>query len=226
MNTNILKIAHLFKIQHCICVLSTCIFPNNVQYPITEEMIHDGPPHDSNYAYAYAKRMVDIHCKIYREQYNRNYRCIIPTNIYGPNDNFSIKDGHAIASLIHKCFKAKQNNFPLCVYGDGTPVRQFIYSEDVARIILQIISTEYPHNIITTVNTEQTITEVVNTIMHEFDYHNVYYNNIPIDNGQLRKTASAEKLKEFWPEFKPTDFKTGVQKTVQWFLDHYPNIRC
>ena len=73
-------------------------------------MLHNGPPHNSNDAYAYAKRMLEIHSKVYREQYNDNFICIIPTNIYGPNDNYHLEAGHVIPSLIHRCYISKQKN--------------------------------------------------------------------------------------------------------------------
>ena len=73
-------------------------------------MLHDGPPHSSNDAYAYAKRMLEVHSRAYQEQYGDNFICVIPTNIYGPNDNFHLKDSHVIQGLIHKCYLAKQKN--------------------------------------------------------------------------------------------------------------------
>ena len=87
INNNVLKCCHDFKVKKLISCLSTCIFPDNTTYPINEGMLHNGPPHHSNDAYAYAKRMLEIHSKSYQEQYNDNFICIIPTNIYGPNDN-------------------------------------------------------------------------------------------------------------------------------------------
>ena len=115
-----------------IAILSTCIFPDKTNYPINEKMLHDGPPHKSNEEYAYAKRILQIHCNAYNKQYNRNYICVIPTNIYGKFDNFSIDHGHVIPSLIHKAYLAKKNNITLIVNGTGTALRQFIYSEDLA----------------------------------------------------------------------------------------------
>ena len=74
--------------------MSTCVFPDEVEYPLTENKIHLGEPHHSNYPYAYAKRMVDVQSRAYKEQYGLNYVSVIPTNIYGPNDNFDLHQGH------------------------------------------------------------------------------------------------------------------------------------
>ena len=89
MNFNVVKCSYEIGVEKLICMLSTCIFPDSTTYPINENMLHDGPPHFSNDAYSYAKRMMEVHCKAYNENYNTNYSCIIPTNIYGSNDNIS-----------------------------------------------------------------------------------------------------------------------------------------
>lgn len=97
-------------------------------------MIHNGPPHPSNEGYAYAKRMIDVLNRCYYDQYNLTYTSIIPTNVYGPNDNFSIEDGHVIPGLIHKCYLAMKNNADFTIWGSGTPLRQFIHSDDLAAL--------------------------------------------------------------------------------------------
>ena len=94
MNMNVLRSAHRCNIQRVISCLSTCIFPDKTTYPINETMLHYGPPHSSNDAYAYAKRMLEIQSKAYQENFGRDYICVIPTNIYGPYDNFHLEDGH------------------------------------------------------------------------------------------------------------------------------------
>ena len=104
INMNVLKCCHKYRVKKVVSCLSTCIFPDKTSYPINEKMLHNGPPHHSNDAYAYAKRMLEVQSKAYREQYGCNFVCVIPTNIYGPRDNFSLEDGHVIPALIHRCF--------------------------------------------------------------------------------------------------------------------------
>jgi GDP-L-fucose synthase len=108
INYNVVKCSHDYKVQKLISCLSTCIFPDIVTYPINESMLHNGPPHHSNDSYAYSKRMLEIHCKSYRENFGDNFICITPTNIYGPHDNFDLENGHVVPSLIHKCYLAKK----------------------------------------------------------------------------------------------------------------------
>ena len=90
INTNVLKASHEAGVKRLIACLSTCIFPDYTCYPINGTMIHDGPPHSSNEGYAYSKRMLEVQCRMYNEQFQRSYTCIIPTNIYGPYDNFNL----------------------------------------------------------------------------------------------------------------------------------------
>ena len=104
INTNVIEACRKYGIEKLVVFLSTCVFPDNVEYPLTEGKIHLGPPHFSNDAYAYAKRMAEIQIRAYREQYGLNYTSVIPTNIYGPHDNFNVENGHVLPSLIHKCF--------------------------------------------------------------------------------------------------------------------------
>ena len=123
MNTNVIEGARLSKVKNLVAFLSTCVFPDQVEYPLTEKKIHLGPPHFSNDAYAYAKRMTDIQIRSYKEQYGLNYKSVIPCNIYGPNDNYDIVNGHVLPSLIHKCYLARENKTPLTIWGSGKPLR-------------------------------------------------------------------------------------------------------
>lgn len=109
INDNVMECCREFKVKKLVSCLSTCIFPDKTSYPIDETMVHDGPPHTSNEGYAYAKRMIDVMNRCYNEEYGCNFTSIIPTNIYGPHDNYSIEDGHVIPGLIHKCYLAKKN---------------------------------------------------------------------------------------------------------------------
>jgi GDP-L-fucose synthase len=90
--------------------LSTCIFPDCAPLPMNESIIMDGPPHFSNREYAYAKRMVLMLGDLYNEQYGTNFATVVPCNVFGKHDNFSIEDGHVLPGLMHKCYLTKHNN--------------------------------------------------------------------------------------------------------------------
>jgi GDP-L-fucose synthase len=134
MNTVLLDCAYKAGVNKVVSFMSTCIFPDDATYPLTPSQIHMGEPHPSNYGYAYAKRMLEVQSRAYRDQYGCNFITVIPCNIYGPNDNFDLESGHVIPALIHKCFLAKENNTNFEVWGTGKPYREFIYSKDVAKI--------------------------------------------------------------------------------------------
>ena len=106
MNMNVMELCREFKVKKLISCLSTCIFPDKTTYPIDETMIHTGPPHYSNEGYAYAKRMIEVMDRLYAEEYGCHFTAIVPTNIYGPYDNYEIEGGHVVPGLIHKFYKA------------------------------------------------------------------------------------------------------------------------
>jgi len=229
INYNVIKSSYENRVSKLICMLSTCIFPDKTVYPISEEMLHDGPPHISNDAYAYAKRMMEIQCRSYNEQYNTNYSCIIPTNIYGPYDNYSLLDGHVIPALIHKCYLAKQNNKPFEVYGTGKPLRQFIYSEDLARCILNCLDKLHKESLIITGLEEHSIKDIATMIAKEFDYEdNIIFNTLYSD-GQYKKTADNSKLLKLLNESSNninfTDIQLGLHKACNFFKTNYESCR-
>jgi GDP-L-fucose synthase len=231
INYNIVKLAHDYKVKKLIACLSTCIFPDIVQsYPIKEEMLHDGPPHDSNYTYAYAKRLLEIHCRAYKEQYGDNFICITPTNIYGPYDNFDLENGHVLPSLIHKCYLAKQQNEKFIIRGSGKPLRQFIFSEDLARLIMIVLERKsqdnnndtIDSNIIMSVseNEENSIEEVSRIIAQKYNYEHMIDFDSSYSDGQYKKTVTNQKLKNIIGDFTFTSIKDGISKTIDWFVSH------
>ena len=183
---------------------------------MTPEMLHTGPPHPSNQAYAYAKRMVDIHCRAYRQQYGREYFCVIPTNIYGPYDNFNLENAHVIPALIHKCYLAKRDGTPFVVAGDGTPQRQFIFSDDIARLTLwayqNYTDLDRPM-VMCPPNAEVPLSRVVELIVDAFDFKGPVVYDTSRTNGQLKKTAEHTTI-----NFKYTTLEDGIKTTADWFL--------
>lgn len=224
MNTNILRAAHRHDVQHVLCVLSTCIFPDAAQcYPITSQMLHDGPPHFSNEGYAYAKRIMEVLCRAYQRQYGRRYFCVAPTNIYGPHDNFDLDNAHVIPALIHKCYLAKKNNEDFVIAGDGSPLRQFIHSEDVAKILLWAL-TNYKNIespiILAPSDSEVSIKNVATIIAEAFEFPK---DRIHFDtsrpNGQHKKTADTAQLSSLCHGIDFVPLHKGINDTVKWFID-------
>lgn len=227
MNYNVVKCCHDYNVKKFLGCLSTCVFPDKTTYPITEEFLHDNKPHESNYGYSHAKRMLDIHCKSYREQFGNDYFCIIPTNIYGEHDNFNLEDAHIIPALIHKCYIAKRDNTDFIVKGSGSPLRQFIFSHDLARMIFEILNKNINDNIILSIpeKDEITIKDVALIIAKCYDYNDRIVFDTNYSDGQHKKTTSNKKFESLVENFKYTDIENGIKDTVDWFIKNYDNAR-
>jgi GDP-L-fucose synthase len=232
MNFNVVKCCHEFGVQKLVACLSTCIFPDKTTYPINEEMLHDGPPHTSNDAYAYAKRMLEIQCQAYRENYGDKFVCVIPTNIYGPNDNFNLEDAHVIPALIHKCYLAKQKGEDFVVRGTGKPLRQFIHSEDLAELMMWTLENYDGKSLILSVpeKDEVSIGYVAKQIAKAFEYEHRMYFDPYYSDGQYKKTADNTKLANllltgFPSVFDFINIDEGIANTVKWFIENYESAR-
>ena len=228
INFNVLKVCHELNVKKVVSCLSTCIFPDKTTYPINEDMLHNGPPHNSNDAYAYAKRMLEIHSKAYQEQYGDNFVCVIPTNIYGENDNYSLEDGHVIPALIHRCYLCKQKREKFTVRGTGKPLRQFIYSQDLAKLIMWVLEKyEEKDSIILSVGEkdEVSIEYVARQIAKAYDYEHMIEFDSSFSDGQFKKTADNSKLMELYGEYKFINFEDGIKKSVDWFIKNFDNCR-
>jgi GDP-L-fucose synthase len=231
MNNNVLQLCQKHNVKKTVSCLSTCIFPDKVSYPIHEDVLHNGAPHISNDAYAYAKRMLDMSSRWFNQQYyggEVRFTSVIPTNLYGKHDNFNVANGHVLPGLMHKCLTAQQNGQDYVVYGSGKPLRQFLYSVDAARMILWVLfnyKEEEPVIISVGEEDEVSIGEVAKTIADEFEFKgNLVFDTTKAD-GQFKKTASNDKFMRLNPGFKFTPFKDAIHETVQWFKANYEIAR-
>jgi len=228
MNENVMHCCHLFHVQKLVSCLSTCIFPDKTAYPITEVMIHNGPPHESNIGYAMAKRLIDTMNRCYYQQYGSMFTAVIPTNVYGPQDNFNIEDGHVIPGLIHKCYLAKVTQSDFVVYGSGKPLRQFVFNQDLARLM---VWTLHDYNsieplILSVDETDEiSIEQVAKAIGKCMNFSGKIVFDTSKADGQYKKTACNAKLRSLMPEFKFTSIEEGLEATVSWFLKHYDTAR-
>ncbi|XP_053404941.1 GDP-L-fucose synthase-like [Mercenaria mercenaria] len=228
INDNVLGCCHTFDVKKVVSCLSTCVFPDTIKYPFDETMIHNGPPHDSNFGYAYAKRMIDVLNKAFHQTYGHLFTAVISTNAFGPNDNFSVKDGHVLPGLIHKTYMAKCQNTDLIIYGTGKPLRQFIYSRDLATLIIWALR-EYkemePIILSAGEEDETSIMEAARVIIKHMQFHGKVNYDTSRSDGQFRKTASNAKLRRYLPNFKFTPFDEAIRETCDWFVKNYENAR-
>jgi GDP-L-fucose synthase len=225
MNTFVIHYAHLYNVKKLLAFSSVCAFPAGSP-EIHEDILHDGEPYPAHYSYAYSKRMVDVQIHAYKQQYKTNFCSVIPGNIFGEHDNFNLKDGHVVPSLVHKCHVAKQNGTPLEVWGDGTPYREFLYSKDVAKACIELLSphVELPRRVIVSGQRETQIKDLVEMVCDAFDYHNVkWLTDKP--NGQLRRPTNKQIFNKTLGGFFYTDLREAMKNTVEWFTQNYPKVR-
>ncbi|KZT01361.1 NAD(P)-binding protein [Laetiporus sulphureus 93-53] len=228
INDNVLHNAYLNNTKKVISCLSTCVFPDKVTYPLDETKIHLGLPHESNFGYAHSKRMVDVQNHAYKDQYGCNFTSAIPTNVFGPNDNFELEGSHVIPGLIHKCYLAKKNGTPFVVSGTGKPLRQFIYSYDLAKLFIwQLREYDDVEPVILSVGEDEevSIKEVADAIVKAMDYKGEYTFDTTRADGQFRKPASNKKLLSLIGDFQFTPFDKALNDTVKWFNENYDSAR-
>ena len=170
--------------------------------------------------------MVDVQIKSYNEQYGVNYKSVIPTNIYGPKDNYDIENGHVIPSLIHKCYLAKENKTDFSIWGSGTPLREFIFSRDVSKLTEWVLN-NYEENepIILSTSEEISIKDIVGIIVELMNFKGDIIFDSSKPDGQFRKPSDNSKIKNYLPNFKFTPLYEGLKETIDWFEGNYNVIR-
>tara|TARA_R110000765_G_C18868468_1_gene600770 strand:+ start:275 stop:1213 length:939 start_codon:yes stop_codon:yes gene_type:complete len=227
MNTNLLDASRRYGIKKIVSLLSTCVYPDNADYPLTPEQFHDGQPHKSNFGYAYAKRMLDVYSRALRQQYGCNYICAVPNNLYGLHDNFHLEDGHVIPAIVRKIHNAKITGEAPVFWGTGENLREFTYASDISKILLFLMENyngEIPVNIGTI--EERSIKSVVSLICQFMNYTGEIIWDSTKPSGQDRKPSCNKKLLELgWNKKDYTDFSKGLKMTCKWYELNYPNVR-
>lgn len=226
INTNVLESARRSGVRKLISFMSTCVFPDKCVYPLNEKDLHSGPPHPSNFGYAYAKRMLEVQSNAYRKEWSCDYIVAIPTNIYGPNDYWSLDDGHVIPSLIHRCFLAKQNKSDLVVWGSGKPLREFVFADDIAKLAIWALDNYREDSpIIFSSGIEISIRDLVELVAKKMKFEGRLIFDSSKPDGQFRKPSDTSKLRKYLPDFAFTPIEEGIEKSVDWFVAHHPNLR-
>ena len=228
MNMNVLNNCKEAGLK-LVSVLSTCIYPDAdyVNYPLTENQLHLGPPHQSNFGYAYAKRMLEVQSRAYRHQHGCNFISVIPNNLYGPNDNYNLDSGHVIPALIRKFYEAKIFGYNhVDIWGSGKPLREFTFARDAAKIILWIAENYDGAEPVNIGNTEKiSIMALALMIAEEIGYDGGVNFDRSKPDGQYEKPSSNEKLKSLGWDGEYTPLREGLRETIKSFTGIYPNVR-
>lgn len=226
MNMNVIDACRKrgFKL---VSVLSTCVYPDAayVKYPLTEEQLHVGPPHHSNFGYAHAKRMLEVQSRAYRQQFGCNFISVIPNNLYGINDNYSLQSGHVVPALIRRFYEARlSGQQEVTVWGTGEPLREFTFARDAAKIILWLSENydgELPINIGSP--DQISIRSLAFTIAEELGFEGRIKFDTSKPDGQYQKPSSNEKLVSLGWRGDYTPLREGLAETIKAFMDRYPS---
>lgn len=212
MNTNVVKTCYNFNVQKVIAMLSTCIYPDIVDtYPLKEDDMFNGAPPLGNFQYAIAKRCMAAQIEAYNKQHNKNWLCLIPCNLYGEYDKYTEHNSHFVGALIKKIYHSDDK---LEIWGTGKPLRQFMYAEDLAKIIKLVIDSNISGNYNVAPDYVHSIEEIARIALKSCNKENleIIYNDSKPD-GQYRKDVDSSKLLSAIGDFKFTPLDVGIKKT-------------
>ncbi len=225
IETNVIDAAYQCKVKKLLFLGSSCIYPKLAPQPIKEEYLLTGALEPTNDAYAIAKIAGIIMCQSYRRQYGCNFMSVMPTNLYGPNDNFDLETSHVLPALIRRFHEAKETNAPsVTLWGTGTPMREFLYVDDLAAACLHLMKTYDEGNIVNIGTGEDvTIKELAETIANIVGYNGTLEWDVTKPDGTPRKLLDVSKLHSLGFKHKTT-LEDGVKKTYAWFLSNKVNL--
>jgi GDP-L-fucose synthase len=226
IQTNVMEAARKSGAKKLLFLGSSCIYPRECPQPIKEEYLMSAPLEQTNSAYAIAKIAGIEMCKAYRKQYGANFISVMPTNLYGPNDNFALMGSHELPAMIRKFHDAKASGIKMVeLWGDGTPRREFLHVDDLASALILLME-EYnsPIHINVGAGQDVPIKFLAKMIADIVGYDGEIFWNMEYPNGTPQKLLDSSKIKELGWSPKITLDK-GVQDTYKWFVDNYKDLR-
>jgi GDP-L-fucose synthase len=227
MGTQLIHAAYESGVKKFVCVGTICAYPKFTPVPFKEDDIWNGYPEETNAPYGIAKKALLVQLQSYRQQYGFDGIYLLPVNLYGPEDNFDTRSSHVIPALIRKVHEAQlRGDKTLPVWGDGSPTREFLYSEDAARGIVmatQSYSDAEPVNLGT--GYEISIKDLVTLLcdLMGFTGEIVWQTDQP--NGQPRRCLDTERAKAAFGFTAQTSFETGLKNTIEWYRQHSPVLQ-
>lgn len=222
IQTNVIKSSFDNDVTKLLFLGSSCIYPKFCEQPIKEEYLLTGPLEPTNDAYAIAKIAGIKMCQDFNKQYGTNFISVMPTNLYGPNDNFDLQTSHVLPAIIRKFHDAKvEKSDRVEIWGTGTPRREFLYVDDLADACIHLMD-NYNESDIINIGTGEDITikDLSYMIKDILGFEGEIYFNIDMPDGTPRKLLDVSKLESLGWKYK-TNIKEGIEKTYQFFLDTY-----
>jgi GDP-L-fucose synthase len=213
MNTLMVKYARINNVKRFLGILSSCIFPDTVdKYPMKEEVLHDGAPTVTNFSYGMAKRSLAVQIDTCNEQHGTKYNYISPCNLYGESDKDDENKSHFVTALIKKIFEAnKENKKHITLYGDGTPLRQFIHANDISNIIKLVIDKDITESFNLATEENISIDEIAKIALKATNSNLEIRYDESKPNGQYRKDLDITKFRKLIPDYKFITLEEGIR---------------
>lgn len=235
IEANVIHAAHQNDVQQLLFLGSSCIYPKQASQPMAEGALLTGPLEPTNEPYAVAKIAGIKLCESYNRQYGRDYRSIMPTNLYGPNDNFHPQNSHVIPALLRRFHEAKLSNAPQVIaWGTGSPMREFLHVDDMAAasiFVMELDNATYEANtepMLSHINVgtgvDCSIKELTETVARVVGYRGEVVWDVTKPDGAPRKLMQVDRLKALGWQYS-ISLADGLKNAYQWFLDNQDNFR-
>lgn len=220
IQNNLIDAAHKADIQKFVFLGSSCIYPKFAPQPLKEEYLLTDSLEPTNQWYAIAKIAGVKACEAIRKQYGKDFVSLMPTNLYGPYDNFDLQSSHVLPAMIRKFHEAKANNQPVGLWGSGTPMREFLYVDDLAQAVLFAVENVLPEHLYNVgTGTDVTIKNLAETIQSITGHKGDILWDSSKPDGTPRKLMDSSKLRSLGWEPK-IGLKQGIEKAYTWYLEN------
>lgn len=226
IEANVIHASYVHQVKKLLFLGSSCIYPKMAPQPLKEEYLLSGYLEPTNQPYAIAKIAGIELCDGYRAQYGCNFISAMPTNLYGPNDNYDLENSHVLPAMLRKFITAKQNNLPeVELWGTGSPRREFLHVDDLATACFYLLENYNEAGLINIgTGTDISIKELAELIQETTDYKGTIRWNSEKPNGTPRKLMDSSKMHQLgWKH--SIDLEEGIRQTYQWFLENVDTIK-
>jgi GDP-L-fucose synthase len=225
IQNNLIDSALKSGIEKFIFLGSSCIYPKFAPQPIKEEYLLTNSLEPTNEWYAIAKITGVKACQAIRKQFNKEYISLMPTNLYGTHDNFDLQTSHVLPAMLRKFHEAKLNRAPVKLWGSGTPMREFLFVDDMAEAVVYALENKLPEYLYNVGSGKDiTIKELAETIQKVTGHQGEIIWDLEKPDGTPRKLMDVSKMKEMGWSYS-TELEEGIEKTYAWFLDNIENIK-
>ena len=219
---NTYKYSQKYGVKNIINAGAGCGYPLNVKEPLMESDLWTGVPQIESIAYSTAKKLLTIMGDVYEKEYGIVSTTFIPSNVYGPNDNYILERAHVVPALIHKIYLATKNrDYKVEVWGDGSARRDFIFVSDVATGMLSAVNAKKTSVVNIATGRQSTIKDLVKKICLAFNYDKEVIWNLDKPTGANSREMNTEKIKNLIPNWNPISLQQGILDTVSWFSENY-----